>query len=83
MSGLIEHPDITRLLREGMPEDTPICCPVCGEECETFYKVIHEIVGCENALIRWTHTKRQWTGWTANGNTGKIGTKTIPNRVLK
>ena len=33
-----------------MPEDTPICCPVCGEQCETFYKVIHEIVGCEKCV---------------------------------
>lgn len=46
----IEHPDITRALKYGIPEEKPIYCPVCGEECETFYKIIHEIVGCEKCV---------------------------------
>lgn len=50
MYGLIQHPDITRAEKEGIPEDTPICCPVCGEECKTFYKIIHKVVGCENCV---------------------------------
>ena len=46
----IQHPDITRAEKYGIEEEPPICCPVCGEECKTFYKVIHEVVGCENCV---------------------------------
>lgn len=43
----LQHPDITRAEKYGMPEDPPIYCPVCGEECETFYKFEGEIFGCD------------------------------------
>lgn len=43
----IQHPDITRAEKYRMPEDPPVNCPVCGEECETFYKSDGEVLGCD------------------------------------
>lgn len=48
----LEHPDITRMNRYGTltkeDEKEPIC-PICGKECESFYK--HKasgvIIGCD------------------------------------
>ena len=42
----LEHPDITRVRRDGLPAAQEVFCPVCGQECYTFYKVQGEIVGC-------------------------------------
>lgn len=44
--GNIQHPDITRAEKYGMPEEPTVCCPICGEECDTFYKSDGEIIGC-------------------------------------
>lgn len=34
------------------PQEKPDypCCPICGQECETIYKIDNEIVGCENCV---------------------------------
>lgn len=47
----LEHPDITRIMRDG-PHDPPLPrCPVCGEETDTFYRDMdHDIVGCDNCI---------------------------------
>lgn len=46
----IQHPDITAREKYGVPEAEPICCPLCGEECETFYRADGEIVGCDMCI---------------------------------
>ena len=46
----LQHPDITRLEKYGMPEDPPIYCPFCGEECEKFYKRDGEVIGCDMCI---------------------------------
>ena len=48
----IEHPEITRLLKEGMPEEKPICCPVCGEELDDYVFVDNfgDVIGCEKCV---------------------------------
>lgn len=43
----LQHPDITRAERYGMPEADPICCPECGEECETIYLAGGMVLGCD------------------------------------
>ena len=53
----MEHPDITRMNRFGTleigdEEEKQPVCPVCGEECESFYKSKSEIVGCEMCVKR-------------------------------
>lgn len=30
-----------------MPEADPICCPECGEECETIYLAGGMVLGCD------------------------------------
>jgi hypothetical protein len=49
----MEHPDITRMNRYGTlatgEEKEPVC-PVCGKECESFYKHKGEIVGCDMCI---------------------------------
>lgn len=34
------------------PPDDPDypCCPICGKECETIYKIDNEVVGCDNCV---------------------------------
>ena len=46
----LEHPDITRLMREGMPEAETKYCPCCGAECEKFLVQDHEIIGCDYCI---------------------------------
>lgn len=46
----IQHPDITAREKYGVPEAEPICCPVCGDECETFYTAGGEVVGCDMCI---------------------------------
>ena len=49
----MEHPDITRMNRFGTlstEEETTPVCPVCGKECESFYKLNYEIVGCDMCI---------------------------------
>lgn len=51
----LQHPDITKVLRDGtLYDDEPIeiKCPLCGEECETLYKGGGDIIGCENCIER-------------------------------
>lgn len=51
--GNLEHPDITSALRTGYPLGTPPMpkCPVCGEECSTFYiDYFGEVVGCNDCI---------------------------------
>lgn len=46
----MEHPDITRMNRYGTlsnTDDTEVKCPVCGKECEKFFKQNREIIGCD------------------------------------
>ena len=45
-----DHPTIRQLEREGLPEMPEIKCPVCGEECDTFFKFDNTIIGCENCV---------------------------------
>jgi hypothetical protein len=43
----MEHPDITN---PPEPDKMPVC-PVCGEECETYYvDKFGDIFGCENCV---------------------------------
>lgn len=47
-----DHPVVADLLRNGLPESPPVYCPVCGEECETFYKNNRDsIFACENCVV--------------------------------
>lgn len=46
----LQHPDITRVMRDGLPEAPEIECPVCGGECEIFYKAGGEIIGCDQCI---------------------------------
>lgn len=49
----LEHPDITRMNTYGTlsnDEEKAIFCPVCGKECESFYKYGREIVGCDMCI---------------------------------
>ena len=47
----IQHPDITRMERDGVLENTPeIRCPCCGAECDTFYQCDGNIVGCDQCV---------------------------------
>jgi ferredoxin len=43
----LEHPDISRSMRDGMPEAETKYCPLCGAECEKFYIHDREIIGCD------------------------------------
>ena len=49
-----ENPIIANYLRTGYPdgkEPEYPCCPVCGEQCETFFKDERGyIFGCENCV---------------------------------
>lgn len=42
----LEHPDITRVMRDGLPDAEEIKCPVCGEIGYTFYRAQGEVIGC-------------------------------------
>ena len=49
----LEHPDITRMNKYGTlstEDEKPIFCPICGEECESFYKLDGQIVGCDMCI---------------------------------
>jgi hypothetical protein len=50
---MTDHPDIVNCERYGYPDGPrkwPIC-PVCGEECDTYYMDRHgEILGCEACI---------------------------------
>lgn len=47
-----DHPDIARVLVEGLPEAAPTYCPICGEEALILYRNTHtgDVVGCENCI---------------------------------
>jgi hypothetical protein len=32
------------------------CCPICGQKCETIYKIDNEIVGCDQCMT----TRNAW-----------------------
>ena len=49
----LEHPDITRMNKYGTlstEDEKPVFCPICGEECESFYKLDGHIVGCDMCI---------------------------------
>lgn len=49
----LEHPDIARMNKYGTlstEDEKPIFCPICGEECESFYKLDGQIVGCDMCI---------------------------------
>lgn len=49
----LEHPDITRMNKYGTlstEDEKPVFCPICGEECESFYKLDGQIVGCDMCI---------------------------------
>lgn len=47
----LEHPDITTMNRYGtLKDEPPIFCPICGEECASFYKLDGRIVGCDMCI---------------------------------
>ena len=51
MFNIPDHPVIAGLLANGLPEASPVICPVCGDECRTFYKNMHDgIFACENCV---------------------------------
>ena len=51
MANIPDHPDIRKMERDGVPAAEVICCPVCGEETDEFYKNRQgEIVGCFNCI---------------------------------
>lgn len=49
--GYLEHPDITRVRKYGLPEADVIRCPICHKECDTFYKSDGEIIGCDVCVV--------------------------------
>ena len=51
MEMLPDHPDIARVLREGLPEAPVYHCPVCGAECEELYvDSEYDVVGCPECV---------------------------------
>ncbi len=44
----LEHPAITAVLRDGLPESVPPHCPICGAECDTIYynEITGDIIAC-------------------------------------
>ena len=46
---------IDRIERWGYPtpEPPPIVCPVCGDECKSFFVLNGEVLGCENCIDEW------------------------------
>lgn len=48
MTSLPDHPDIRKAERDGYPDDEPVLCPCCGEECDTiFLDYSRTAFGCE------------------------------------
>lgn len=45
----LQHPDITRIERDGPPEFYPRC-PECGEECEELYVKDGLVIGCDQCM---------------------------------
>lgn len=49
----------------GYPEMEPVCCPVCGEECDTLFTDKYgDVVGCEECMGRldaykWAEERRR------------------------
>lgn len=53
MFSVPDHPVIRNMERTGYPdgrEPEEICCPVCGEECETLYINLGTVVGCDQCI---------------------------------
>lgn len=78
----LEHPDITRVRRDGLPESEQpenVRCPICGKVCDTFYKTEGEIFGCEYCVEKvdaWdeldaNEKKRNLQGGTNRGIKGR------------
>jgi hypothetical protein len=46
---LPDNPLIARTEREGVPDGRHPICPICGEECDTYYRngFVGDIVGCD------------------------------------
>ena len=43
----IQHPDITRAERDGLPDQPTRRCPCCGQECNDYFKQSGDIIGCD------------------------------------
>lgn len=69
-----DHPVIRNLMQTGYPDgkepDWPRC-PVCGQECETFYysKQHHEVMGCEICLLE----QSSWEYWEGEHRDSEYG----------
>ncbi len=64
MKDLPDAPWIREAETYGMPEVKPVCCPCCGQECDTFYYhwdrgVRGDITGCENCTTAESAYKNQ------------------------
>ena len=46
----LTHPDIIKAEKFGVPMQEEIYCPMCGCECEKFYKHGKEIIGCDYCI---------------------------------
>ena len=53
----------------GVPEDPPVKCPICGEECETIYEDKNgEVFGCDKCTKHrdaydWKADQDRGDGW--------------------
>ncbi len=50
MMDLPDAPWIRDAEMNGVPEDAPVHCPVCGEETDSVYMLYGEVVGCPNCI---------------------------------
>ena len=59
MMQIPDAPWIREAETNGVPDDDPVFCPVCDEECETIYKDnFGEVFGCEHCIS--TQESYEW-----------------------
>lgn len=53
MEQLPDAPWIRDAELNGVPEDPPVICPVCGAECEEIYETREygEVLGCDKCIL--------------------------------
>ena len=53
MTNLPDAPWIRDAELNGVPEDPPVICPVCGAECEEIYETREygEVLGCDQCIL--------------------------------